>query len=114
MSIYSWDVSGVTRASLYVKTASDVVKPCVVSGILTLTGVHGHLTAALLAEMQDFRGSANFENCGTEFWCSRCIRQGGLEASCVVGTHRLIHGLESRTEVASQRLAIIFRRIARP
>ena len=51
-------------ASLYVKTAFDVAKPPVVSKILTLTGVHGHLTAALLVEMQDVRGSASFETSG--------------------------------------------------
>ena len=48
-------------ASLDVKTASDVAKPSVVSRMLILTGIHGHLTAALLAEMQDVRGSACFE-----------------------------------------------------
>ena len=37
-------------ASLDVKTESDVTKPSVVSKILSLTGVHGHLTGALLAE----------------------------------------------------------------
>ena len=42
-------------ASLDVKTAFDVARPVVVSEILALTGVHGHLTAALLAEMQDVR-----------------------------------------------------------
>ena len=36
-------------ASLDVKKAFDVAKPSVVSHILTLTGVHGHLAAALLA-----------------------------------------------------------------
>ena len=51
-------------ASLDVKTAFDVAKPSVVPKILTLTGVHGH--AALLAEMQDVRGSACFENSETE------------------------------------------------
>ena len=54
-------------ASLDVKTAFDVAGPAVVSKILTLTGVHGHLTAALMAAMQDVRGSASFENCETEF-----------------------------------------------
>ena len=39
----------------------DLAKPAVVSKILTLTGVHGHLTAALLSEMQDVRGSASVE-----------------------------------------------------
>ena len=38
-------------ANLDVKNAFDVAKPSVVSKILTLTGAHGHLTAALLAEM---------------------------------------------------------------
>ena len=64
---------------------TDVARPAVVSKILTLTGVHGHLTAALLAEMQDVRGSASFENCETEFRCSRCIRQGGVEAPVLWG-----------------------------
>ena len=44
-------------ASLDVKTAFDVARPAVVSEILALMGVHGHLTAALLAAMQDVRGS---------------------------------------------------------
>ena len=44
-------------ASLGVTTAFDVARPAVVSRILTLTGVHGHVTAALLAEMQDLRVS---------------------------------------------------------
>ena len=55
-------------ASLDAKTAFDVAKLCVVSKILTLTGVHGHQTTALLAEMQDVRGSAKFENSETECW----------------------------------------------
>ena len=55
-------------ASLDVKTAFDVARPAVVSKIPTLTGVHGHVAAALLAEMQDVRGSACFENSETEFW----------------------------------------------
>ena len=57
-------------ASQDVKTLFDVAKPSVASDIL-LTGVHGHLTAALLAEMQDVRGSVRFENSETEFKCSR-------------------------------------------
>ena len=52
-------------ASLDVKTAFDVAKPSVVSRSLSLTGVHGHVAAALLAEMQDVRGSACFENSET-------------------------------------------------
>ena len=47
------------------KTAFDVAKPSVVSKILSVTGVHGHVAAALLAEMQDVQGSACFENCET-------------------------------------------------
>ena len=53
-------------ASLDVKTAFDVAKPSVVSRLLTLTDVHGHLTAALLSEMQDVRGSSCLENSETE------------------------------------------------
>ena len=49
------------------QTAFDVARPAVVSKILSLTGVHGPLSAGLLAEMQDVRGSASFENCETEF-----------------------------------------------
>ena len=67
------------------KTAFDVAKPSVVSRILILTGVHGHLTAALLAEMQDVRESACFENSETEFRYSRCIRLGGVEALVLWG-----------------------------
>ena len=43
----------------------DVAKPSVVSKILTLAGVHGHLTTALLVEMLDVWGSACFENSKT-------------------------------------------------
>ena len=67
-------------ASLNVTTAFDVAKPAVVSRILTLTVVHRHVTAALLAEMQDVRGSACFENSETEFRYSRRIQHGGVEA----------------------------------
>ena len=45
-----------------------------------MTGVHGRVAAALLAEMQDVRGSACFENSETECKFSECIRQGGVEA----------------------------------
>ena len=54
-------------ASLDVKTAFDVAKPSVVSKILSLIGTHGHVVAALLAQMQVVKGSACFENCETEF-----------------------------------------------
>ena len=68
-------------ASLDVKTAFDVAKPSVVSQILSLIGTHGHAVAALLAE--------------TEFRCSKCTRQGRVEApstlarSCVLLEVRL-------------------------
>ena len=44
------------------KKAFDVANPSVVSWILTVTGVHGHSAAALLAEMQDVGCSACFED----------------------------------------------------
>ena len=72
-------------ASLDVKTAFDVARPAVVSKILTLIGTHGHVVAAILAEMQDLKGSASFENCETEFRYSKCIRQGGVEAPVLWG-----------------------------
>ena len=53
------------------KTDFDVAKPVVVSKIVTLTGVHEHLTATLLAEMPNVRGSASFEKCETEL--NSCI-----------------------------------------
>ena len=67
-------------ASLDIKTAFQVAKPSVVSQILSLIGTHDHVVAALLAEVQVVKGSACFENCETEFRCSKCIRQGGVEA----------------------------------
>ena len=54
-------------ASLDVKTASDVAKPSVVSHIPSLIGTHGHVVAALLAEMQGVKVLACVENCQTEF-----------------------------------------------
>ena len=72
-------------ASLDVKTAFDVARPSVVSKILSLIGTHGHVVAALLAEMQNVRGLACFENCETDFCYSKCIRQGGVEASILWG-----------------------------
>ena len=67
-------------ASLDVKTAFDVATPSEVSKILTLTGVQSHLTAALLAEMQDVPGSTCFENSEPEFRYLRGIRRGCVEA----------------------------------
>ena len=89
------------------QTAFDVVNPSVVSRILALTGVHGHVAAALLAEMQGVRGSACLENCETEFKHSRCIRQG-VEAVGTCGQKRVV---ESRGKVEGQRLrASLWRR----
>ena len=65
------------------KTAFIVAR--LAAEILTLTGVHGHQTAALLAEMRDFRGSASFANCQIEFRYSRYIRQGCVEAFVLWG-----------------------------
>ena len=55
------------------------------SKILSLFRTHGHVVAALLAEMQDVKGSACFENCETEFRYSKCTRQGGVEAPVLWG-----------------------------
>ena len=79
-----------------VKTAFDVAKPSVVSKVLSLTGVHGHVVAALLAEMQDVQGSACLEDCQTEFRYSRCIRQGGVEAPVLWGRVGQTRVVESR------------------
>ena len=35
-----------------------------------------------VAEMRDVKGSGCFENCETEFRCSKCIRQGCVEHQC--------------------------------
>ena len=85
-------------ASLDVKTAFDVARPSVVSKILSLIGTHGHVVAALLAEMQDVKGSACFETCETEFRS----RRGGSTGSVVTGCK--ISPLESRRKVESQRV----------
>ena len=76
-------------ASLDVKTAFDVANPSVVAKILSLIGTHCHVVAALLAEMQDVKGSARFENCGDgifvtpsasgrEEWRHQCCGGGWL------------------------------------
>ena len=95
-------------ASLDVKTTLDVAKPSVVSRILTFTGVHGHLTAALLAEMQDVQGSLCFENSETEFRCSRCIRQGGVEAPVLWGRVAKYVLWKAEEKVEGQRLELPF------
>ena len=90
-------ILGVARGFDRYKTAFlvDAAKPSVVSRILSLTGVHGHVAGALLAEMQDVQGSACFENCETTFRYSRCIRQGEVEASVLWGRDQT-RAVESR------------------
>ena len=64
--------------------------------ILTLTGVHGHLTASFLAEMQDVRGSASFENSeDRNSGYTRCIRQGVVKAPVLWGRIAKFGALES-------------------
>ena len=46
----------------------------------SVTGVHGHLVAGLLAEMKDVTGSAGFVNCEPTFRYSKCIQQGEVDA----------------------------------
>ena len=75
----------------------------VVSKILTLSGVHGHVAAALLAEMQDIRASACFENCETGFRYLRWMRQGACGGSGAMETCGQIRVVESRGKVEGQR-----------
>ena len=101
------------KASLDVKTAVDVAKPSVVSRILTLTGVHGHLTAALLAEMQDDRESARLENSETEFQVFSVHPPRWRGSSGAVGTCGQIRAVESRRKVESKGLETTLWRTAR-
>ena len=71
-------------ASLDLKTAFDVAKPFKVSKILTLTRVHGHLTVAFLAEIQDVRGSSSFQNSETGFRCGGPSVGGTCGQVCAV------------------------------
>ena len=100
-------------ASLDVKTAVDVAKPSVVSRILTLTGVHGHLTAALLAEMQDDREFARLENSETEFQVFSVHPPRWRGSSGAVGTCGQIRAVESRRKVESNGLETTLWRTAR-
>ena len=83
-------------ASLDVKTSFDVAKPSVVSRILSLTGVHDHAAAV--------------ENGETNLRCSRCIRQGALEAPVLWRACGQIRGVESRGKVQGQRMGSYLRR----
>ena len=93
-------------ASLDEKTAFDVAKFSVVARIFSLTRVHGHVAAALLAEIQGFQGSACFENCETQF---SCIRQGGVEAP-VLWRRVAKYVVESRGKVEGQKTGTYFQR----
>ena len=92
-------------ASLDVKTAFDVAKLSVVSRILTLTGVHGHLTADLLAEMQDVRGP-----CASKMARQSSGTQGASAkvawCSGAVGTHGQVRAVESRRNMDSKGLEV--------
>ena len=87
------DTTMAFMASLDVKTAFDVARPAVVSKIHTLTGVHGLLTAALLAKSQTSVAPQALKT--------------ARQISGTLGTHRQTRALESGREMASQRLEII-------
>ena len=94
-------------ASLDVKKAFEVTKPSMVSRILSMTGVHGHVAAALQLEMHDVQGSFCFEKCETEFRYSRCIRQGGVELHFFVWTRGQRRFMERRGKVKDQRMGTV-------
>ena len=100
-------------ASLDVKTAFEVIKPSVESRNLSLSGVHGHVAAALLAEMQDVQGSACFENCETEVQVLEVHPPSRSGGSNVVGTRGQIRVVESRGKVEGQRIGTCLRWRAR-
>ena len=58
-------------------------KTSVESSILSWTGVHGYLAVALLAEMQDVRGSVWLENCEKELRYSRWVEVPALWSRAV-------------------------------
>ena len=76
--------------------------------ILSLTGVHGHVAASLLAEMQDVQGSACFENRETKFRYSRCIRHGGVQAPVLRRRENVLW--KSRGKVEGQRMGYYLRK----
>ena len=98
------------RGELGRENGVERAETSVVSRIQSLTGVHGHVAAALLVEMQDVQGSACFENCETEFRYSRCIRQGRVEAPVLWGARGQIRVKESRGKVEGQRMETSLRR----
>ena len=103
--LYRYNMAFMTSSD--VKTALDVAKPSVVSKNLTLTEVHGHPTAALLAEMQDVRRSACFENSETEFRYKVRPPRGG-KGSGLVGMRCHLHTMESPKVMARQLLGTTF------
>ena len=60
----------------------------------SLTGVHGHVAAALLAEMQDVQGPACFENCETGVQVLKVHPPSRSGGSNVVGTRDQIRVVE--------------------
>ena len=72
--------STVYVGSLDVKTAFDVANMEIVERILTASGAHGDTVAAILVEMKDFHGIAQFGTSEAGFRYSKCIRQGSVEA----------------------------------
>ena len=60
--------------------ASDVPKPRVVAEVFLNSCVHGHIAAALLNEMKDHSGAAVLKAFVTQVCCSKCARQGSVEA----------------------------------
>ena len=64
-----------TVASVGIKTAFDVARPKLIAKVLPEIGVHGSLVAAaMLAEMQNLRGTVDVEACRADSRC--CTRQG--------------------------------------
>ena len=63
--------------SMDIKTAVDVARSKRTAQIMGDQDVHGWITAALLHEMT---GHAIIENVQSKFQCTRCFRQGSVEA----------------------------------
>ena len=93
--------------SLDVKTAFEVARLVVVADILEWTRVYGQIVAALMEEMSRVRGSACFENCETEFWYSKCVRQGRVEALVLWETCLYIASVEGEGQEVG---AVVWRR----
>ena len=99
-------------ASLHVKTAFDVAKPSVVSKTHTLTGVHRHVAAALLAEMRDVKGSAFSRIARGSFATRGASARAGWRPSIVEATGQICI-VERRGKVEGMRVGTCFRREVR-